>query len=105
MYERNRLSTSLVILSLLFLGTGGFSRLELSAQPPASLDAQYRDAAGRLIGAAMVDRDAYDKLNYLTTQIGNRLSGSPGLERAVAWAAEQMKADGLENVRLQPVKV
>jgi peptidase M28-like protein/PA domain-containing protein len=66
---------------------------------------QYRDAAGRIIGAALVDKAGWDKLTYLTTEIGNRLSGSPQLERAVAWAAEAMKADKLENVRLQPVKV
>jgi Iap family predicted aminopeptidase len=75
------------------------------AQAPRPLDVEYRDQAGRLIGAAMVDRVAYDRLAYLTTRIGNRLSGSPGLEQGVAWVAEQMKADGLENVHLQPVKV
>jgi Iap family predicted aminopeptidase len=72
------------------------------AQP---LDAVYRDRAARLIAASMSDTGAYEKLAYLTTEIGNRLSGSAGLERAVAWAAEQMKADGLDNVRTQPVKV
>jgi hypothetical protein len=77
----------------------------LSAQTPRPLDIEYREAAARLIGAAMVDRAAYDRLAYLTTQIGPRLSGSRGLERAVDWVAEQMKADGLQNVRLQPVKV
>ena len=83
----------------------GLARHGLSAQTARPLDVEYREAAGRLIGAAMVDRGGYDKLAYLTTRIGNRLSGSPGLERAVAWVAEQMKADGLENVRTQPVKV
>ena len=80
-------------------------RHDVSAQTSQPLDVEYREVAGRLIGAAMVDRDGYDKLAYLTTRIGNRLSGSPSLERAVAWVAEQMKADGLENVRQQPVKV
>lgn len=65
----------------------------------------YRQQAGRLIGRAMVDKAGWDKLTYLTTEIGNRLSGSPQLERAVQWVASQMKAEGLENVRLQPVKV
>lgn len=83
----------------------GLPRHGLSAQPARPLDVEYREVAGRLIGAAMVDRGGYDKLGYLTARIGNRLSGSFGLERAVAWVAEQMKADGLENVRMQPVKV
>jgi len=87
------------LLALLLLTAGVF------AQASRPLDVEYRDAAGRLIGAAMMDRGGYEKLGYLTTRIGNRLSGSTGLERAVTWAFEQMKADGLENVRLQPVKV
>ena len=77
----------------------------VSPQGARPLDVEYRDVAGRLIGAAMVDTAGYAKLAYLTTRIGNRLSGSAGLERAVGWAAEQMKADGLENVRTQAVKV
>ena len=76
-----------------------------SAQTTPPLDVTYRDVAGRLIGAAMVDTGGYDKLAYLTTRIGNRLSGSPALDRAVSWVAEQMTADGLVNVRTQPVKV
>ncbi len=70
-----------------------------------SLTDQYRDAAGKIIGAALVDKAGWEKLTYLTTEIGNRLSGSPQLERAVSWAGEAMKADRLDNVRLQPVKV
>src|SRR5436190_19253569 len=91
----------LVLLSAI----SGLVRHDVSAQAARPLDVEYRGVAGRLIGAAMVDRDGYDKLAYLTTRIGNRLSGSPSLQRAVAWATEQMKADGLENVRQQPVKV
>lgn len=70
-----------------------------------TLDADYRDVAGRLIGAALVDEGGWDKLAYLTTRIGHRLSGSTNLEKAIQWASERMKADGLENVKLQPVKV
>src|SRR5690349_23951386 len=70
-----------------------------------TLDADYREVAGKLLGAALVDQGGWEKLSYLTTRIGNRLSGSANLERAVQWASQQMKADGLENVKLQPVKV
>jgi len=66
---------------------------------------RYRDAAGRILGRALEDDGAWKNLEYLTTRIGNRLSGSPGLEKAVAWASERMKADGLEGVRLQPARV
>ena len=83
----------------------GSAMLFGSAQTARPLDLEYREAAGRLIGAAMVDRGGYDRLAYLTTRIGNRLSGSAGLERGIAWLAEQMKADGFGNVHLQAVKV
>jgi Iap family predicted aminopeptidase len=75
------------------------------AQRPATLDEQYREAAGRLIGAAMVDDEGWAKLSHLTTQIGHRLSGSRQLEQAIEWALQTMKSEGLDNPRLQPVRV
>jgi hypothetical protein len=89
----------------LMAGAIATAAIALPAQTPQPLDVVYREIAGRLIGAALVDTGGWQKLSYLTTRIGNRLSGSPALERAVAWAADEMKADGLENVTTQPVKV
>jgi hypothetical protein len=66
---------------------------------------QYRATADRLINAALADNDGYAKLAYLCDRIGNRLSGSVSLPRAIAWAEETMKRDGLSNVRTIPVKV
>ncbi len=77
----------------------------LAQEKKISLTEQYRETAGKIIGAALVDKGGWEKLTYMTTEIGHRLSGSAQLERAVAWAAEAMKADQLDNVRLQPVKV
>ncbi len=65
----------------------------------------YRDAAQRIINSTMAGNDAYIKMQELCDDIGHRLSGSPGLERAVRWAADAMKKDGQENVRLEPVMV
>jgi len=75
-----------------------------AGQGPGSLTERYRETAGRLIGAALADEAGWEKLEYLTTRIGHRLSGSEGLERAIAWAAERMRAEGLD-VTLQPVMV
>jgi Zn-dependent M28 family amino/carboxypeptidase len=69
------------------------------------LSEQYRATANKLIDAALKDTDGYEKLAYLCDRIGNRLSGSAALERAVKWSEETMKRDGLSNVRLIPVKV
>lgn len=68
------------------------------------LDA-YRDPAARLIGEALSDRFAWQRLALLTDTIGHRLSGSPSLDRAITWAVEEMKKDGLENVHAEPVLV
>src|SRR5688572_9327556 len=78
-----------------------------AAQPPSPPPwlAPYRDHAARLIKAATADDFGWQRLAELTDTFGNRLSGSENLVRATRWAAETMKQDGLENVRLEPVMV
>jgi carboxypeptidase Q len=73
-------------------------------RPTVSID-KYRATAGRIIGAALVSDHAYTRLAYLTDNIGNRLSGSKSLERAIEWALAEMKRDGLDNVRGEKVMV
>ena len=85
-------------LSLAFLVAGG-------AAFAADLTEQYRATADKLIDAALADTEGYNRLAYLCYRIGNRLSGSPGLEKAIAWSVETMKAAGLSNVRVIPAKV
>ncbi len=64
--------------------------------PGASIADTYRDRAAKILTAARSDRGAYRKLAQLTDHIGHRLSGSPELDRAIAWATQAMKDDGLE---------
>src|SRR5664279_4173767 len=90
---------SAIPLLLLALSSG------VPAQEPSNLTADYRATAGQLIQAAMADTEGYDRLAYLCYRIGNRLSGSASLERAISWSVEQMKAAGLSNVRVIPTKV
>lgn len=66
---------------------------------------QYRETANKLIDAALADDGGLKRLEYLCYRIGNRLSGSQSLERAIAWSTEEMKNAGLANVRTIPVKV
>ena len=78
------------------------------AGAPAAQDGwiePYREPARRLIAEATASRFAWERLAELADTFGHRLSGSDSLERAIAWAAAAMKQDGLENVRLDPVKV
>jgi carboxypeptidase Q len=72
--------------------------------PTIKVDA-YRTAAARILGAALTSDRAYARLGYLTDYIGNRLSGSQNLERAIEWAVSEMKQDGLDNVRAEKVMV
>jgi carboxypeptidase Q len=65
----------------------------------------YRETAGRLMKAATADDFAWQRLAELSDTYGNRISGSDNLTRAIAWAAETMKKDGLENVRTEAVMV
>lgn len=78
-------------------GSGGTSR-------PAWLD-PYREPATRLIGAAYADHAGWAKLAELTDRFGPRLSGTPAVEAAIAWAAARMRQEGLERVRTEPVMV
>ncbi|NBR74229.1 MAG: peptidase M28 family protein, partial [Flavobacteriia bacterium] len=54
---------------------------------------------------ALQDGRAYPWLEHLSQQIGSRLSGSLGAERAVSWGEEELKSLGLDRVFLQPVMV
>jgi hypothetical protein len=86
---------------LLFLAAStGFAQ-----DASSELTERYRATAAKLIQAALADTEGYDRLAYLCYRIGNRLSGSASLEKAIAWSVEQMKAAGLSNVRVIPAKV
>lgn len=73
--------------------------------PPTIKVDDYRATAARIIGAALTSEQAYARLAYLTDRIGNRLSGSKNLERAIEWALKEMKSDGLDNVHGEKVMV
>ncbi|MFD2585854.1 M20/M25/M40 family metallo-hydrolase [Croceitalea marina] len=54
---------------------------------------------------ALTDGKAYEWLNYLSNQIGGRLSGSVEAQQAVEYTKRQMDSLGLDRVWLQPVMV
>lgn len=89
------------VVAVLFVASVGGGRLGAQS---IDLDT-YRDAADRLIEAALGDSSAYERLAYLTDTFGPRFSGTVSLERAIDWILEEMERDGLENVRGEPVMV
>jgi Zn-dependent M28 family amino/carboxypeptidase len=67
-----------------------------AAAPTETLADRYRAVAQKIVAAGRTSRGAYDKLSELTDTIGHRLSGEPSLDKAIAWAAQTMKDEGLE---------
>ena len=65
----------------------------------------YRDAADRIIAAALADSFAYQRLAELVDTFGPRFSGTRNLEDAIDWILARMVADSLENVRGEEVMV
>jgi len=59
----------------------------------------------KIYNEALKNGNSYEWLNYLSNQIGSRLSGSLGAEKAVNWTKEQLDSVGLDKVWLQPVMV
>ena len=75
------------------------------AQNAPSLATTYKAQADQLITASLADTEGYANLTYLCDHIGKRISGSEPLDRAIAWAAQTMKAEGLTNVHTQAATV
>src|ERR1700677_95025 len=51
---------------------------------------------------ALDDPAAFDFVQSLTTEIGQRLAGTEAHRRAVGWAEARLKAAGFENVHFEP---
>ncbi|PHQ28624.1 M20/M25/M40 family metallo-hydrolase [Leeuwenhoekiella nanhaiensis] len=54
---------------------------------------------------SLLNGQSYQWLDALSNDIGARLSGSAGAEKAVQWAKAELEAIGLDKVWLQPVMV
>ncbi|NNE77466.1 MAG: M20/M25/M40 family metallo-hydrolase [Pricia sp.] len=82
-----------VLVLLLFICLRGQAQIEDEKQIKQIYD------------AALTQGKAYDWLNYLSNQIGGRLSGSVQAQQAVEYTKAQLDSLGLDRVWLQPVMV
>src|SRR5262249_12100917 len=82
---------------LLFALGAAYARAEFSATDLAHAD--------RLRDAGLASPLAYELVTSLTTEVGPRMAGSPGDERAVAWALATLKRLGFANVRAEPFEM
>ena len=58
-----------------------------------------------LLDAALEDDYTYDKLGELCDTVGPRLTGSPGMKKAIEWSVRSMKEAGFDSVWTEPVTV
>jgi hypothetical protein len=59
----------------------------------------------KIYDEALERGEAYPNLRYLCKQIGHRLSGSTGAEKAVIWSKGLMESYGFDSVYLQEIMV
>ena len=96
--SRSIRGASAALLSILIAGSA-------NAQSRSPIADSYRATTDKIIAAALADSSAWNRLAQLTDKFGHRLSGSESLERAIDWIVVEMKKDGLQNVRGEPVMV
>jgi carboxypeptidase Q len=95
---------SVLVLAVFVILALAFAPPRARAENSAWLD-PYREPAARLVGEALSETFAWRRLSILTDSIGHRLSGTAQLDRAIQWAADEMKRDGLENVHTEAALV
>ena len=59
----------------------------------------------KIYDEALSNGKSYEWLDYLSNQIGGRLSGSINYERSVKWVKEELNLLEIDSVWLQPVMV
>ncbi|MEO8576826.1 MAG: M28 family metallopeptidase [Gemmatimonadales bacterium] len=91
-------SVGILVLSLC-------AALPAFSQSKTPIADSYRPTAEKIITMAMADSSAWNRLALMTDKFGNRVSGSASLERTIDWILDEMKKDGLQNVRGEPVMV
>ena len=57
----------------------------------------------KIYDESLSNGQSYERLDYLSNQIGGRLSGSINYERSVKWGKEELDLIGLDSVWFQPV--
>ncbi len=59
----------------------------------------------KIYDTSLLNGQSYAWLDYLSNQIGGRLSGSINAQKAVEWGEKELKQLGIDKVWLQPVMV
>lgn len=92
----------LMIIIILFLSLTHVQSMEYDSLKVYN---KYKDIVQKIFKAANADSTAWEQLTYMCDTYGHRLCGSEGLEKSLDFMYEQMKKDGLQNVRKEEVVV
>lgn len=84
------LSLLLLVLAATVAFAAGAALAEMEATPTV-----------RIIGSALGPSPLEDNLRRLTDEIGGRMSGTPAMRRAAAWAVEAFRAAGVDEVHTE----
>lgn len=90
-----------VVLVGLLLPTVALPSSPAPEDPPVTSDLIVQ----RIIESVLADEHPVERLQELCDVIGPRLCGSENMDRGIAWAMAQLKADGMDVVRAEPVMV
>ena len=73
---------------------------------PALISSQGdKEQLRKIYKTSLINGHSYDWLDYLSNEIGSRLSGSLNAELAVNYTKSELEKIGLDKVWLQPVMV
>ncbi|MEK9210043.1 M20/M25/M40 family metallo-hydrolase [Sphingomonas sp. 2378] len=77
----------------------------LAQRTPPPMPAAIAPEVERLRDAALTDTVAWDIVEGLTTEVGQRLAGTEAEARARDWAVARLTALGFKNVRIEPYRM
>src|SRR5215475_11341390 len=92
----------LLMLCVVLLGFGVMNGL---AVPPADELSPFASADAQILAEIRDHSEAAQNLEYISDNIGPRLTGSPQLKSANDWTADAFRKYGLTNVHLESWKI
>src|SRR5215468_8553666 len=94
----------LLLCAALFAVTFGFGVMKGLAVPPADESSPFA-ADAQILAEIHEHSEAAQNLEYISDNIGPRLTGSPQLKSANDWTADAFRKYGLTNVHLESWKI
>jgi len=96
------MSSRRVVLSLVVIVLVLMVVLSGSARPATEHGSEFAAADMQILSEIRDHSEVMANLEYLSDEIGPRLTGSPQLKQANDWTADMFRKYGLTNVKLEP---